>query len=54
MLGAINRKIAAEAACAVMVLSRRQQTQISDLARPIRDVAQIVPFLPRRADEPEN
>jgi len=53
VLGAINRRIAAEAACAVMVLSRRQQTQISDLARPIRDVAQIVPFLPRRADEPE-
>ena len=54
MLGAVNRKIAAEAACAVMVLSRRQQAQISDLARPIRDVAQIVPFMPRRADEPEH
>lgn len=52
MLGSINRRVVAEAACAVMVLSRRQQAQISDLARPIRDVANIVPlpFLPRRTD----
>ena len=54
MLGAINRRVAAEAACAVMVLSRRQQAQISDLTRPIRDVAQIVPFMPRRVDETEH
>lgn len=54
MLGVINRRIAAEAACAVMVLSRRQQAQITDLARPIGAVAQIVPFFPRRADESEH
>ncbi len=50
MLGTINRRIAAKATCAVMVLSARTQAQISDLARPIGAVAQIVPFLPRRAE----
>ena len=54
MLGTINRKVVAEAACAVMVLSKRTQAQIADLARPIQNVAQIArdvvpfPFLARR------
>ncbi|MDB4962802.1 MAG: amino acid permease-associated region [Myxococcales bacterium] len=54
MLGPINRTIARDATCGVMVLSRRSQAQISDLTRPIRDAAQIVPFMPKRADETEH
>ncbi len=49
-LGTINRRIAAKATCAVIVLSGRPQAQISDLARPIGAVAGIMPFLPRRAE----
>lgn len=44
VVGTINRRIAAEAACAVMLLSRRQQAQITDLVQPIKDVANIVPL----------
>jgi len=44
VVGTINRRIAAEAACAVMLLSRRQQAQMSDLMQPIKDVANIVPL----------
>jgi nucleotide-binding universal stress UspA family protein len=51
MVGTINRRIAAEAACAVMLLSRRQQAQMSDLMQPMKDIANIVPFMPKpRAD----
>lgn len=59
MLGSINRKVIAEAACAVMVLSRRGEAQIRDLARPIENVARMardvvpIPFLPRRGEDPE-
>jgi len=51
-LGKINRKVVANAACAVMLLSRRSQLGVAELTRPIRDVAQLVPlpFGPRRAD----
>jgi hypothetical protein len=44
VVGTINRRIAAEAACAVMLLSRQQQAQMSDLMQPIKDVANIVPL----------
>ncbi len=49
VVGTINRRIAAEAGCAVMLLSRRQQAQITDLVQPIKGVANIVPlpFLPK-------
>ncbi len=55
MLGTINRRIAAEAECAVMLLSRRPQTQMSTLVQPIRDVAQSVPlpFITRRTIDDE-
>ena len=46
-LGSINRAIVAQAACAVMLLSTQSQLE---LTRPIRDVAQLVPFLPKRAE----
>ncbi|HEY5934507.1 MAG TPA: amino acid permease [Kofleriaceae bacterium] len=44
MLGTINRKIASEAPCAVMLLSRRTTAineTIGDIYRPLRDVAQV-------------
>ena len=44
VVGTINRRIAADAKCAVMLLSRRQQAQITDLVQPIKDVANIVPL----------
>ncbi len=46
-LGSINRAIVSQAACAVMLLSTQSQME---LTRPIRDVAQLVPFLPKRAE----
>lgn len=48
VLGTINRKVASGATCAVMVLSRNLPASVTDLARPIRDVAEMVP-LPFRA-----
>ena len=47
MLGAINRRLALEAPCAVMLLSRRAAA-ISELYRPI---ATVIPWTPRRADD---
>ncbi|HEY4178812.1 MAG TPA: amino acid permease [Kofleriaceae bacterium] len=41
-VGTINRRIASECACAVMLLSRQPQAQVTDLIQPIRDVANIV------------
>jgi amino acid transporter/nucleotide-binding universal stress UspA family protein len=49
-LGTINRKIVADAACAVLLLSTQSQIGVAELTRPIRDVAQLVPFVPKRAD----
>jgi amino acid transporter len=48
-LGAINRRIAFGASCAVMLLSRRT-TAITDLTRPIRDVVQVIPWSPLRSE----
>jgi hypothetical protein len=45
MLGSINRRLAVEAPCAVMLLSRRAQASIS------RPIATVIPWTPRRADE---
>ena len=53
MLGGINRAIVAQATCGVIVLSRRTAaiSELTDaIGRPIRGVAQLVPFGPRRAD----
>jgi APA family basic amino acid/polyamine antiporter len=44
VVGTINRRIAADAKCAVMLLSRSPQAQMSDLVQPIKDVANIVPL----------
>lgn len=44
VVGTINRRVAAEAGCAVMLLSRRPQAQITDIMQPIKDVANIVPL----------
>jgi hypothetical protein len=35
MLGTINRKVAFESACAVMLLARRPQAMVSDIANVI-------------------
>jgi amino acid transporter len=48
MLGSINRKLSREAACAVMLLSRRTQVSIS------RPIATVIPWTPRRADETQS
>ncbi|HEY4058475.1 MAG TPA: universal stress protein, partial [Kofleriaceae bacterium] len=52
-VGTINKRIAAQATCAVMLLSRRQQAQVTDLIQPIRDVANIMPlpFLAKRGTD---
>ena len=51
MLGAINHRIAFEASCAVILLSRRAAA-MSELYRPIRGVVQdVIPWTPRKADE---
>jgi hypothetical protein len=48
-LGPINRKLATGATCALMLLSRRMPVvSVTGVTRPLRDVAQFVPFLPRR------
>ena len=48
-LGPINRKLTTGATCALMLLSRRMQVvSVTGVTRPLRDVAQFVPFLPRR------
>lgn len=49
-LGTINRAIVAQASCAVLLLSTQSQLGVAELTRPIRDVAQLVPFVPKRAD----
>ncbi len=41
-LGAINRAVVAQAACAVLLLSTQSQIGVAELTRPIRDVAQLV------------
>ena len=46
MLGSFNRRLAFEARCAVMLLSRRPPA--TDVARPIRGVARVLPWTPRR------
>ncbi|HEY5925187.1 MAG TPA: amino acid permease [Kofleriaceae bacterium] len=48
MLGAFNRKLAFDAPCAVMLLSRRPPA--TDVARPIREVARVLPWSPRRVE----
>ena len=48
-LGAFNRNLAFDAPCAVVLLSRRPGTA-TDVARPIREVAKVLPWTPRRAD----
>jgi basic amino acid/polyamine antiporter, APA family len=45
MLGTINRRVAFEASCAVMLLARRPQATISELYRPIQNV---IPWPGRR------
>jgi APA family basic amino acid/polyamine antiporter len=47
MLGSINRRLALEAPCAVMLLSRRAAA-ISELYRPL---ATVIPWTPRSADD---
>jgi amino acid transporter len=46
-LGAFNRNLAFDAPCAVILLSRRPAS--TDVARPIREVAKVLPWSPRRA-----
>jgi amino acid transporter len=47
VLGAFNRNLAFDAPCAVILLSRR--TAATDVGRPIREVAKVLPWTPRRA-----
>lgn len=47
-LGAFNRNLAFDAACAVVLLSRRPAA--TDVARPIREVAKVLPWTPRRTE----
>jgi nucleotide-binding universal stress UspA family protein len=47
-LGAFNRNLAFDAACAVVLLSRRPAA--TDVARPIREVAKVLPWTPRRIE----
>ena len=47
-LGTINRKVVADATCAVMLLSTKAQLGVAELTRPISDLAQLVPFVPKR------
>jgi hypothetical protein len=49
-LGAFNRDLAFDAPCAVILLSRRPAATASDVVRPIREVAKVLPWTPRRAD----
>jgi amino acid transporter len=46
--GAFNRTLAFDAPCAVILLSRRPAA--ADVVRPIREVAKVLPWSPRRAD----
>ncbi len=48
-VGAKNRRIAVEAPCAVIMLSRRAEA-MSELYRPIRGVVQVIPWTGRRAE----
>lgn len=49
MLGSFNRRLAFEARCAVMLLSRRRPA--ADVARPIRGVARVLPWAQRNTDD---
>jgi amino acid transporter/nucleotide-binding universal stress UspA family protein len=51
MIGSVNRTIASEAPCAVILLSRRDASvSVDQLTRGVRDVAQVLPWTPRRAE----
>ncbi len=47
-LGTINRTVVADAPCAVMLLSTKGQIGVAEFTRPISDLAQLVPFVPKR------